>query len=122
MPPAATRPTDDATGLPSGQVVIADRVVERTAAWTALQVDDVGGRPRRGGDVRLPRARVEVSGDTAVLRLELAVAWPAPVGAVAEAVRERVIDVVAATCGLKVTDIGVTVTELVHAPSGSRVR
>ncbi|MDA2803730.1 Asp23/Gls24 family envelope stress response protein [Nocardiopsis suaedae] len=85
-----------------GSTRIPASVVEKIAARVAREV------PR----TRSARAQARVRGETAVLKLGLAVEYPAPLRRTCAAVRERVASRVAELTGLTVPQVDIEVTEL----------
>jgi uncharacterized alkaline shock family protein YloU len=125
------------TGL--GRISIQDRVVEKMASRAAAEIPDAGGAAARvlgrgvdaGGVLgirqasldSLPKASADVDGALVVLSLSISVRWPAPVPAVSDAVRRRVTDRVAELTGLTVSEVSISVTDLVtRLPAPPRVR
>jgi uncharacterized alkaline shock family protein YloU len=100
-----------------GWTSITDRVVQKTAAQAALEVDHVHGISRQrisralrsGGGVE---AHVAIDGGLAQLRVEIEVDYPAPVRLITRHVRRHVRDRVTRLCGLTVTDVDITVAAL----------
>jgi uncharacterized alkaline shock family protein YloU len=109
-----------------GRLTVADRVVERIAAQAAAEVDAATGAPRRrlgvpvGGSDDRPRVTARVDGDVAVVGVEMAVAWPAPVLEVTGRVRERVVAALADLAGVRAAQVDVRVTALTVAGRGER--
>ena len=104
-----------------GWTSITDRVVEKTAAQAALEVDHVHGisrQPISRGISRALRsgegveARAAIDGGMAQLRVEIEVDYPAPVRLITRQVRRHVRDRVSRLCGLTVTDVDITVAAL----------
>ncbi|MGL5817904.1 MAG: Asp23/Gls24 family envelope stress response protein [Phycicoccus sp.] len=120
---------DIATTAPAerGRTVIEDRVVERIAARSCL---DVAGVRATGSDLdrlvgrRLPNASATVAGHRARLALEVAVAWPSPLADTAAQVRDHVSTTVADLAGLEVDAVDVDITRMVAAgpEDGRRAR
>lgn len=131
-----SRPVDEI--LPSGpplvtsrgETTIAPLVAEKIAARAAAEVDGVGGVVETGLGRLLPwattheRARADAAVDHGTVRVDLTVnvVYPQPVGQVASRVRERVTRRLAELCGLKVTEVNITVPELVPADRAPRRR
>jgi len=100
-----------------GWTSITDRVVEKTAAQAALEVDRVHGVSRQrisralrsGGGVE---AHAAIDGGMAQLRVEIEVDYPAEVRLITRQVRRHVRDRVTRLCGLTVTDVDITVAAL----------
>ncbi|SDF85532.1 Asp23/Gls24 family envelope stress response protein [Klenkia brasiliensis] len=112
-----------------GRTTVADRAVERLAAAAAAEVDLATGSARRVlglpvSDPDRPRVTARVHGDEATVEVDLAVAWPAPVGQVARRVRARVAEQLADLAGLRAVRVDVRVTALPaqRAPERPRVR
>ena len=100
-----------------GWTSITDRVVQKTVAQAALEVDHVHGISRQrisralrsGGGVE---AHVAIDGGLAQLRVEIEVDYPAPVRLITRQVRRHVRDRVTRLCGLTVADVDITVAAL----------
>ena len=121
-----------------GMITINDRVVEKVAALAAAEIPDAGGPAGRilgraitgagplGGAQAslssLPKVSADVDGSIVILDLSVSVRWPAPVPDVTSAVRRHVRDRVTELTGLTVTEISISVTDLVtHLPGPPRV-
>jgi uncharacterized alkaline shock family protein YloU len=116
---AASGSTATATATPTlpepaerGRLDIAEQVVERIAAIAACEVPGV----RRVGTGlegvvgrQYPKAKAEVAGGHARVRLDIAVTWPSPLGRTAAAVRDRVREQLTSLVGLSVDAVDVTV-------------
>ncbi|MCF6472408.1 Asp23/Gls24 family envelope stress response protein [Nonomuraea sp. MG754425] len=98
-----------------GRTEIADRVVAKIACLAAGEVPEVRGVEPRG----LPWApsASEVHGGRATVRLNVRVAYPAPLPAVAARLREHVIHRLETQTGLDVTRVDITVTDVGGARS-----
>lgn len=122
-----------------GLISINDQVVEKMAACAAVEIPDAGGAAPRvlgravtgGGGLgvrqtsltALPRTSADVDGSVVVLDMSISVRWPASVPAVASAVRQHVRDRVSELTGLTVTEVSISVTDLVtRLPAPPRVR
>lgn len=122
-----------------GMITIDDRVVEKLAAGAAAEIPDAGAaaprimgrsvtgaRPlgyRHASLTALPKASARVDGSIVVLDLRISVRWPASVPEVSGAVRERVRGRVSELTGLTVTEVDISVTDLVtQLPPPSRAR
>ena len=135
------RPDETAHPGPTslGQVSINNRVVEKMASLAAAEIPDAGGAAARvlGREVAvggvlgtretsltsLPKASADVDGSLVVLSLSISVRWPAPVPEVSDAVRQHVCDRVTELTGLIVSEVSISVTELVtRLPAPPRVR
>ena len=107
-----------------GALSIADRVVERVAGYAVTQVDSAMAAPRRVLGVNVGDARpqehaavdAQVHGDTATVQATIAVAWPASVRAVSDAVRRRVREDVGHITGVRVQQVDIDVVSM-RAPS-----
>ncbi|MDD7939125.1 Asp23/Gls24 family envelope stress response protein [Actinomycetospora lutea] len=116
-----TPATTPATGDP-GTLTIADGVLEKLVAVAAGEVDGVtvpgaGGLAGVGG-TRRATARVRRTPDRLDVGLALAIAYPAPVAAAADATRRHVSARVAELAGLTVGRVDVDVTGLPHGDAG----
>lgn len=91
---------------PAGEITVAAAALERLVVQAAQSVD--------GARVRRPKRSVEVEhGDgRASVWFELAVERGVPVPQLARAVQERVAEAVAATSGLEVERVDVSVEEI----------
>jgi uncharacterized alkaline shock family protein YloU len=122
-----------------GMISINDRVVEKMAARATAEIPDAGaaaprvlGRSVTGAAslgaratslTALPKASADVDGSTVILDLSISVRWPASVPEVTSAVREHVRGRVHELTGLTVTEVTISVTDLVtRLPRPSRVR
>lgn len=113
---------DTATQTPArsrGRLVIEKKVVERIASHAASESGPTGGVS--GGFLGLgasgdldapPTADVELIGQTAVIRLDLTVAYPAPIRAASDHVRSHVMERVHTLTGVEVTRVDITVARL----------
>ncbi|GAA3788496.1 hypothetical protein GCM10022380_00790 [Amycolatopsis tucumanensis] len=113
-----------------GRTVIADRVVERLAAYAVTEVESVGGSARQVLGVtvgaedqdRAAGVQARVDGATAELDVRLSIAYPKPVAATCERVRAHLVRRVGELTGLAVSRVDITVTAL-HGPSATgRIR
>ncbi|MEV4467648.1 Asp23/Gls24 family envelope stress response protein [Micromonospora echinofusca] len=116
-------------GTRSGQIIIADRVVEKIAARAVLEVPDAGGAAprvfgravpgaghlgiRRSSLRQAPKAAADVDGRTVYLNVAISTRWPASIAQVSTQVREHVRTRVHDLTGLTVAEIRITVTGLV---------
>lgn len=99
-----------------GYTEIADRVVTKIARCAALEVPEVREVHLHG----LPWSRPtsgEVHGAQATVRLNVSVAYPSPLHAVAARLREHVTRRVAVQTGLDVTRLDITMTDLGGDPT-----
>lgn len=107
-----------------GRLHIADTVLEKVAVRAASGLDHVGGAARRllGVHVssedpdRAVRAQITRRGATATAALALSVTYPAPIAQVAATARAVVADQIAASTGVAVDRVDITVTAL-HQPT-----
>jgi uncharacterized alkaline shock family protein YloU len=119
-----------------GAVTIDDRVVAKIAARAALEVLDAGGAAPRilGRSLdglkgsrdtsldSLPKVSADVDGHLVVVGVQISVRWPKSVPQVCTQVRRRVSERVTAITGLTVSEINISVTDLVtHLAPPSRV-
>lgn len=110
-----------------GRTVIEDAVLEHIAVHAALEVSGV---TLTGSDLaklvgrRLPKADAHVAGNRARVQVEVAVAWPHPIPAVASAVREHVTARLVELTGLSIDAVDVEVARVVHhtTPQERRVQ
>jgi uncharacterized alkaline shock family protein YloU len=122
-----------------GMISINDRVVEKMAARAAVEIPDAGAAAprvlghsvtggaafgaRRTSLTALPKASADVDGSVVILDLSISVRWPASVPEVSSAVREHVRSRVSELTGLTVTEVSISVTDLVtQLPPPPRVR
>ncbi len=112
-----------------GMISIDDRGVEKMAACAGAEIPDAGGAAprvlgrsmpgagafgaRRTSLAALPKASADVDGSTVILDLSISVRWPASVPEVSSAVREHVRSRVSELTGLTVTEVAISVTDLV---------
>jgi len=128
--PATTGP-GDGRGDPAdrGSLTIADRVVERVAGYAVTQVDRAMAAPRRVLGVNVGDARpaeqaavdARVHGDVATVEATIAVAWPASVRSVADAVRQRIRSDVEHITGVRVQQVDLDVVSM-RMPTAPRRR
>lgn len=108
-----------------GNLVIADSVVERIAAIAAGEVEGVvkagSGLDQVMGH-RYPKVSATIAGRRARIKVEIAVAWPHPLGKVSGRVREVVRDRVTDLAGVQVDAVDVHAATVVHAPEPERRR
>ncbi len=99
-----------------GVTTIADTVVEKIAARAAIEIENAAGLTRRivGRALGAPAVRVsaDIDGQVAVLRLQLALDYPAPARQVTRAVRQYVKSQVSVLCGIRVDHIDIVITAL----------
>jgi uncharacterized alkaline shock family protein YloU len=131
-------PSSPAGRTELGIISINDRVVEKIAAGAAAEVPDAGaaaprvlGRSVTGAAAlgarptsltALPKSSADVDGSTVILDLSISVRWPASVPEVTSAVREHVRGRVHELTGLTVTEVSISVTDLVtRLPGPPRV-
>jgi len=122
-----------------GMIRIDDRVVEKMAAQAAVEIPDAGGAAPRvlghamtgagafGGRqtslTALPKVTADVDGSLVALDLSISIRWPASVPEVSSAVREHVRSRIGELTGLTVSEVSISVTDLVtRFPASSRVR
>lgn len=128
-------PTADlpAAGLVTnrGETIISPLVVEKIASRAASEVDGVGGVVQTGLSRLLPwsvsdaspaRASAEVGDETVMVDLTVNVVYPEPVAVVTNGVRTQVTRRLAELCGLRATEVNITVPELVVPPRRGRRR
>ena len=112
-----------------GTISISDAAVVKLVARAAAEHPDAGAAKSRvlglalpgaghlgtrGTDLdALPKTSVEVDRSKAFVDLELSVRWPAPIGTVTAAVRERVRRTLTELVGLSVDEVHITVADLV---------
>ena len=132
---AQTQPTAD---LPKaalitgrGETIIAPNVVEKIATRAASEVDGVGGVVETGlsrflpwsiGDRSPARASAEVGAETVSVDLTVNVVYPEPVSQVTNRVRDQVTRRLAELCGLRTTEVNISVPALVVPPRGGARR
>ena len=116
-----------------GQIIIADRVIEKITARAVLEIPDAGGAaPRVFGHAvpgaghlgirrtslrQAPKAAVDVDGRTVYLNLAISTRWPASIAEVSTQVRDHVRNRLHDLTGLTVADIRITVTGLIMGPT-----
>jgi uncharacterized alkaline shock family protein YloU len=114
-----------------GETVIAPLVVEKIASRAASEVAGVGGVTETGLTRLLPwsvgatspaRASAEVGTDTVTLDLTVSVVYPEPVATVTNKVRAQVTRRLGELCGLRATEVNITVPALVAPARGTRRR
>ena len=110
-----------------GRLVITDKVVERVATVAA---GGVAGVVKAGSGLdqvlghRYPKANATVAGDRARIQVQVAIAWPHPLGQVCGRVRDQVRDRVAELIGVRVDAVDVIAANVVHGsqPEERRVQ
>ena len=120
-PPAPQRPKGPQVldRAQRGRLVIADRVVERIAAIAA---GEVAGVVKAGSGLdqvlghRYPKASATLAGNRTRIHVEIAVAWPHPLGQVCAQVQDEVRDRVTKLAGVRVDAVDVTAAKVVHVP------
>jgi uncharacterized alkaline shock family protein YloU len=111
-----------------GRTSLSDRVIEKTAAAAALEVDHVHGAARGLAAAVFntdPAVGVQatIDGHLAQLRLDVEVDYPVSLRKVTRNLRRHVSDRVQALCEITVTDVDVHVTALrQHTQEHRRVR
>ncbi|RZT89027.1 putative alkaline shock family protein YloU [Pseudonocardia sediminis] len=103
-----------------GSLSIADTAVEKISAAVLDEIDEIGGAARRvlglpmGSDhaEQRPRVTATVSGGSVSLDARVSVSYPAPVAATADRARRHLAVRVAASTGMQVTHVDITVTAL----------
>ncbi|MCU1536660.1 MAG: hypothetical protein JWP82_1011 [Humibacillus sp.] len=110
-----------------GHLVIDKRVIERVASHAASESGPTGGVSGgflgigASGDLDTPpTADVELVGQTAVIGLDLTVAYPAPIRAASDHVRTHVMERVHTLTGVEVTRVDITVARLMPADDPTR--
>lgn len=114
---------------PRGETMIAPQVVEKIASRAATEVDGVGGVVRTGlgrllpwvSDASGPQAEADFDRRSVALDLTVNVRYPEPVTKVTDNVRGHVMLRLSELTGLEVTEVNITVDELV-APRGKARR
>ena len=105
-----------------GKLVLSKRVVEKIASQAALEIATAGGRS--GGFLGFgshadlssrPTVSATLSGRTATIEVEVAIAYPNPIGPAAEQVRRQMMERVSSLAGVHVSRVDVTVTALARA-------
>lgn len=108
-----------------GATVLAARVIEKTAAHAAAEIDEVYGLSRSMVGVSVGteqvRADAQLDGQIASVRLQLGAAFPTPLVTLTRQVREHVTTQVQRLCGVRVDHIDITVAALRH-PNAERRR
>ena len=104
-----------------GETMIAPAAVESIASRAATEVDGVRGVVRTGLGRLLPwvssdappQADADVDRDSVAVDLTLNVRYPEPVAKITRDVRQHVVERLAALTGLSVTEVNITVEDLV---------
>lgn len=105
-------------GSDRGSLTFADRVIERIASISAVEVESVvtsGSRLDKVVGHRYPKADVQQAGQHVRIAMELALAWPASLPNAAAQARDHVTERVAALTGLSVDVVDVSVAQMVRA-------
>jgi uncharacterized alkaline shock family protein YloU len=115
-----------------GETVISPTVVEKIATRAASEVDGVGGVVETGLSRLLPwsigaggppaRASADVGAESVAVDLTVNVLYPEPVAGVTNRVRSQVILRLNELCGLRATEVNITVPALVAPAAGQRRR
>ena len=112
-----------------GHLTMDKRVIEQIASQAASESAATGGRS--GGLLGIgahtdlnarPSVSAEIVGRTATMAIELAVAYPTPIGRATDDVREHVVSRVGELTGVEVTRVDITVTALHRAAAARQVR
>lgn len=118
---------EDLTGR--GQLVIAEKVIEKIASRAAGELEGVGGSSggflgigAQGELSNRPKASVQLSGQIASIELTVGVKYPAPLQRIGEQLRKRVQSQVSGLTGLEVRQVDVDISWLLSAGSGQRTR
>lgn len=107
---------------PRGETTIAPRVAEKIAGRAAAEVAGVGGVVETGLSRLLPwsvgsaapaQASAEIDQDTVSVDLTMNVVYPEPVASVTNNVRAAVTRRLAELCGLRATEVNISVPALV---------
>jgi uncharacterized alkaline shock family protein YloU len=112
-----------------GMISINDRVVAKIAARAAAEIPDAGAAAprvlrrsvsgaaalgaRQTSLTELPKASADVDGSNAIVDLSISVRWPSSVPEVSRAVSEHVRSRVSELTDLTVTEVRISVTDLV---------
>lgn len=122
-PDEGTGPSSDLLITERGHTIISPKVVEKIAGRAASEVDGVGGVQSSGlgrfadlfsgSDKRETQAHAEVDRASTAVDLVVSVRYPEPVGAVANRVRQHVIERLHELTGLQVGEVNVSIPELV---------
>ena len=119
--------TDPTERRHRGRLVLAKQVVEKIAGQVAGELATAGGRS--GGFLGIgartdlsarPKVDVELSGRTATLSLEMAVAYPVSIRQTTDRVRAQVTRRVTDLTGVEVTRVDITVVALHPADTTSK--
>lgn len=114
-----------------GETIIAPIVVEKIATRAASEVEGVGGVVETGlsrllpwsiGDSGPAQASAEVGSETVSVDLTVNVVYPEPVSQVTNLVRDQVTRRLAELCGLRTTEVNISVPALVVPPRGGARR
>ena len=112
-----------------GETIISPSVVEKIANRAASEVNGVSGVVQTGLSRLLPwtvgsetHASAEVGTETVTVDLTVNVVYPEPVARVTNGVRAHVTRRLAELCGLRATEVNITVPALVLPPPGVRRR
>ena len=125
-PGTAAADSGEAERRSRGRLVLDRSVVEKIAGQAAREVAAAGGQS--GGFLGIgshtdlsarPKVDVDLSGQTAHVSMEVALAYPTSLRSSAERIRAQVIERVAALSGVEVSRVDITVTAL-HHPGPAR--
>lgn len=108
-----------------GRLVITDTAVERIATIAASEVEGVvnaGSGLNQVMGHRYPKADATMAGDRCRIHVEIAIAWPHPLGQVCRQVRDEVRHRVINLVDLHVDAVDVTAAKVVHVPEPKQKR
>jgi len=111
-----------------GRTEIADRVLERIAAYVLAEIDETGGAARRVLGVPLgptgqrtrPQVTAHVDGHLAILQMRITVAYPEPIRQVTRRLRARVASRVGELTGVEVRQVDIDIARLTRPQDQGR--
>jgi uncharacterized alkaline shock family protein YloU len=116
---------DDGIGTGNGRVVVATRVIEKTAAQLAAEMSGISGQGRgflgfggRADASARPRVSAQVAGDTAALHVRLSLGFPARIDRAVRSVQHTLTAEVARLTGVRVSRVDVDVVALLVTDPG----
>lgn len=116
-------PADDAPLAEPGErgvTTLADRVVEKVVAGAVEELELTADTPHRLRSDTRARTRVDVDGQVATIRIDMAVLYPSPIRAVARVTRDHVTSRVCELTGLEVKQVDINVVAFPLAATGGR--
>ena len=108
-----------------GRLRVADRVVERVAAYAAAEVQGIatiGSTLEAAVGRRYPKANADVAGDRVRVTVEVATVWPTVLSVAADEVRRTVRERLEGYLGLQVDGVDVHAGKVIYGKAETRQR